>query len=107
MKHRLLPLLSILLLIALLALPSMTTEQARAASKDSSCMQVSEMGDSGQPIGLGGGDDNNSPTGSTDSGDGDDPWDGIQAEDSSGHDSKAIMFMVLKIWVETGSVLLM
>ncbi len=106
MKHRLLPLLSIFLLIALLALPSMTTEQARAASKDSSCTQASEMGGSGQPIGLGG-DDNSGPSGTTDSGDGDDYWDGIQSDGCPGDDSSMFLEMILEIWLETNGGLIL
>ncbi len=106
MKHRLLPLLSIFLLIALLALPSMTTEQARAASKDSNCLQVSEMGGSGQPIGLGGDDNNNGPMGSTDSGDDDDYWDGIQSDGCPGDDSSMVLELILEIWLETSGGLI-
>ncbi len=99
MKHRLLPLLSIFLLIALLALPNVTTEQARAASTDANCMHAPEMGDNGQPLGLGG-DDNNGPSGTTDSGDDDDTWDCIQSGDEPGDGDVVVSLLklVLESW---------
>ncbi len=107
MKRGTLTLLSIFLLVAVFGITNVATDQARASYEYSDDLSMSEEDGRGQPIGLGGGGDGTGgPASTLESGDDDQPWDGIQSNGHQDEKRKATLILILDTWMETTGWLL-